>query len=198
MDLGFGLDDFLKQLNEKTTQNPIQSQSQAARRKQRALFNQYLSQSQPNSNNQDSIIKSRENIQTTKSIQKQAPQQINQEIDFTPPIQEMQPTLTQISKKDSLKDKCKVLIVFFALFESKQEDFRLFENKAFVFIPYGFTFTKKQIEILSENIRKRGGKTFDVNFFDWKPLSFIDLLIITSKQIPYNVKTKIPTFPKVS
>ena len=198
MDLGFGLDDFLKQLNEKTTQNPIQSQSQAARRKQRALFNQYLSQSQPNSNNQDPIIKSRETIQTTKTIQKPVPQQISQEIDFTPPVQETQPTLTQISKKDSLKDKSKVMIVVFALCESKQEDFRLFENKAFVFIPYGFTFTKKQIEILSENIRKRGGKTFDVNFFDWKPLSFIDLLIITSKQIPYNVKQKISTFLKVS
>ena len=115
MDSGFGLDDFLKQLNEKTTQNPIQSQSQAARRKQRALFNQYLSQSQPNSNNQDSIIKGRENIQTIKSIQKQAPQQISQEIDFIPPIQEIQPTLTQISKKDSTKDKFKVLIVFFII-----------------------------------------------------------------------------------
>ncbi len=190
MDSGFGLDDFLKQLNEKTTQNPIQSQSQAAKRKQRALFDKYLTQSQPTSHSQDSIIKSRENIQTTKSIQKQAPQPMSQEIEFTPPVQEVQPTLTQISKKDSLKDKLKVLIVFFSLFESKQEDLRLFENKAFVFIPYGFTFTKKQIEILSENIRKRGGKTFDVNFFDWKPLSFIDLIIITSKQIPYNVKTK--------
>ena len=110
--MDFGLDDFLKQLNEKTTQNPIQSQSQAAKRKQRALFNQYLSQSQPNSNSQDSNIRTKENVQSNKQSQPNPPLPSNKDLPLIVPVFEAPPKLIGISKKDVPKEKLKVLNVF--------------------------------------------------------------------------------------
>jgi len=58
---------------------------------------------------------------------------------------------------------------------------------SFVFIPYGSQLDKKKTELLSEKIRKNGGMTFRVDFFDWKPPSYVELFIIVNKEMAFQV-----------
>lgn len=64
----------------------------------------------------------------------------------------------------------------------------MFDKKAFVFIPFGTILDKKKVDAITERIRRRGGMTFRVDFFDWKKPSFVELFIIVNKDMPYQVK----------
>jgi len=55
----------------------------------------------------------------------------------------------------------------------------------FVFIPYGTLLDKKRVDYLADKIRKNGGTTFLVNFFDWKPPSYVEVFIVVSKEMSF-------------
>ncbi len=62
----------------------------------------------------------------------------------------------------------------------------IFNKKTFIFIPYD-NIDKTKTDFMIERIRKNGGMTFRIDFFDWKPSLYVELYIIVSKNMPYQV-----------
>lgn len=61
---------------------------------------------------------------------------------------------------------------------------KMFEGINFLFIPFGLTFPKKRMEVMSENVFKKGGKVFSLDIFNW---DVSDTLVITGKDITFDV-----------
>jgi hypothetical protein len=61
------------------------------------------------------------------------------------------------------------------------------DKKAFVFIPFAPDLDKKKIDALTERIRRNGGITFRVDFYDWKPSTSLDVYIVVTKDMSYQV-----------
>lgn len=63
----------------------------------------------------------------------------------------------------------------------------IFEGKKFMIIPYGLKLPAKRIEILSQNITKKGGIVSPHSTFLWDPTINSDVSIIASDEINYEV-----------
>jgi len=67
----------------------------------------------------------------------------------------------------------------------------IFEGKKFIFIPYGMKLPAKRIEILSQNIAKKGGTVCLYSSFVWDPAINSEVSIIASDEINLEVIEKM-------
>jgi len=54
-------------------------------------------------------------------------------------------------------------------------------------VPYDLEITAKRIQILSENMKKRGAKIVPLNSFDWNYNTNGHVMILAAKKMPYEV-----------
>jgi len=59
----------------------------------------------------------------------------------------------------------------------------------FLFIPFGMTLTKKRVEILTNNIKKRGGKVMNIEDFGWDTTYQDEIFIVVAQDLTKEVSS---------
>ncbi len=68
-------------------------------------------------------------------------------------------------------------------------DFFIFKDMAFLFIPFGLNLTKKRIDILSTNVKKKGGKIMILEDFGWDVALQDEVFVVVSQDLTKDVSS---------